>query len=97
MSILAPQSFEIADEHFDKESSKKEYRIIEKKKLTHNGKNVLFQKGEVSQDGKKAFMYSWAIETTSESTIFVTGMHMDGDDDKYFPAIERAALSARLR
>jgi hypothetical protein len=97
MTILAPQSFAKAEEHFDEESSEKEYKLLEKKKLTYNGKNVLYQKGEISKDGKKALMHLWAIETTSESTIFVTGMHMDGDDDKYFPAIERAALSARLR
>lgn len=96
MTMVVPQSFEKAEEHFEKESKKKDYKSLERKKLVHNGKNILFEKGMIKKSGQKAFMYLYAVECTAESTIFVTGMHMDGDEKKFFPAIERAALSARL-
>lgn len=96
MTMVVPQSFEKAQEHFENESKKKDYKSLERKKLVHNGKKVLYEKGMIKKSGQKAFMYLYAVECTAESTIFVTGMHMDGDEKKFFPAIERAALSARL-
>jgi len=96
MTMVAPQSFARAEEHFNKESKKDGYKLLEKKKFTHDGRNFLFQKGLLKADGKKAIMYMYAIEGNEQSTIFFTGMHMDGDDKKFFPAIEKAALSAKL-
>jgi hypothetical protein len=96
MTMVAPQSFEKAEEHFEKEKKKKEYKILEKKKFVHNGKNVLFQRGLIKKDGQKAYMYMYAIEAGPESTIFISAMHMEGGESKFRPAIERAALSAKL-
>ncbi|HYC87129.1 MAG TPA: hypothetical protein VEB86_17975 [Chryseosolibacter sp.] len=96
MTMVAPQSFQKAEEHFNKESNKDGYKVVEKKKLTHNGKNILYQSGILKRDGKKAHMYMYAIECGPQSIIFFTGMHMAGDEKKFFPAIERAALSASL-
>jgi hypothetical protein len=96
MILVAPQSFAKAEEHFEKETEKDGYKVLEKRKFTHNGKSILFQKGSLEANGNKAVMYMYAIEASPDATIFFTGMHMDGDDKKFFPAIERAALSARL-
>lgn len=95
MTILAPQSFPKAEEHFNKENDKEGYKLIEKKKFKHNGRNILFQKGTMEEEGQKMVLYLYAIEDTEKSTIFLTGMHMDGAEKKFFPAIERAALSAK--
>ena len=96
MTLVAPQSFAKAEEHFDKESKKDGYKLLEKKKFSQDGKNFLYQKGSLKVDGKKAMMYLYAIEATEESTIFFTAVHMLDDEKKFFPAIEKAALSAKL-
>lgn len=96
MTLLAPQSFPKAEEHFNKENQKEGYKLLEKKKFKHNGKNILFQKGTMEEDGQKMVLYMYAIEDSETSTIFFTGMHMDGAEKKFFPAMERAALSAKL-
>jgi hypothetical protein len=96
MTMVVPQSLKRVEEDFDKKSKKKEVKVLETKKFTHDGKNFLYQKAVVKKDGNKAFMYVYAIEATPESSIFITCTHMDGDEKKFFPAIERAALSARL-
>jgi hypothetical protein len=96
MILVAPQSFAKAEEHFEKETEKDGYKVLEKRKFTHDGKNILYQKGSLEADGNKAVMYTYAIEASADATIFFTGMHMDGDEKKFLPAIERAALSAKL-
>ena len=96
MTMVAPQSFAKAEEHFNKESKKEGYTLHEKKKLTHNGKNILNQKGLVEGEAGKGLSYIYVIEATPESTIFITAMHMEGDEAKYFPVIERAALLQEL-
>jgi hypothetical protein len=95
MTFVAPQSFAKAEEHFSKETKKEKYKLLESKKFTHNGKNILFMKGRMEEEGQKMIVYMYSIEDTANSTIFFTGMHMDGDEKKFFPAIERAALSAK--
>jgi hypothetical protein len=97
MTLVAPQSFAKAEEHFNKQNDKESYKSLDKKKFVHDGRNFLFEKGMIERDGKKAYMYVYAIEVSSQSTIFFTGMHMEGGEQKFFPAIERAALSARLK
>jgi hypothetical protein len=94
MTLVAPQSFAKAEEHFNKESKKEGYTQLETKKFTHNGKNFLYQKGMLEREGNKMIMYLYAIEDGEKATIFFTGMHMEGAEKKFFPAIERAALSA---
>jgi hypothetical protein len=96
MTMVAPQSFAKAEEHFDKQGRKKDYKTLERKKFVHNGRNVLFEKGMLKKNGEKAYMYLYAVEGSAESTIFITGMHMEGGEKKFFPVIERAALSAKL-
>ena len=96
MTMVVPQSFAKAEEDFDKETKKDGYKMLEKKKFVHNGKNIAYQKGMMKKKGKKLVMYLYAIEQSKEQTIFFTGMHMDGDEGKFFPLIERAALSAKL-
>jgi len=96
MTLVAPQSFAKAEEHFDKQTKKDGYKSVEKKKFTHNGRNYLYQKGIFKKDGHKAIMYLYAIGESETETIFFTSLHMAGDEEKFFPAIERAALSASL-
>jgi hypothetical protein len=96
MTMVAPQSFEKAKEHFEKQEEKENYKTLERKKFVHNGKNVLFEKGMMKNKGEKAFMYLYAVEATEESTIFITGVLMNDNDKEFFPVIERAALSAQL-
>jgi hypothetical protein len=97
MTLVAPQSFAKAEEHFNKRNDKESYKSLDKKKFVHDGRNFLYEKGMIENDGKKAFMYVYAIEVSAQSTIFFTGMHMEGGEQKFFPVIQRAALSARLK
>lgn len=97
MTLVAPQAFPKAEEHFNKEGKKDGYKVLEKKKFAHNGKNYIYQKGLLKKDGKKMIMYLYGIEEGSDTTIIFTGMHMAGDEEKFFPIIEKAALSARLK
>jgi hypothetical protein len=98
MTMVAPQSIGKAEEIFNKEKAKKNYTITEKKKLSNNGRTILFQRGETEKDGQKAFMYIYQIEATPESTILISGMHMDPAEDResIFQAIQRAAFSAKV-
>jgi hypothetical protein len=96
MTLVAPQSFAKAEEHFEKQTNKDGYKMTEKKKFTHDGRNFLYQKGILKKDGEKLIMYLYAIEDSEDATIFFTGMHMPGTEKKFFPVIERAALSAKI-
>jgi hypothetical protein len=97
MTLVVPQSFAKAEEHFNNRNKKEVYQSLDKKKFTHEGRNFLYEKGIIEKDGRKAVMYVYAIEASSQSTIFFTGMHMPGGEKKFFSVIERAALSAKLK
>ena len=94
--MVAPQSIGKAEEKFNEPNEKEGYKIIDKKKIQHDGRTILYQKAELEKDEEKAMMYIYQIEATPESTILVSATHMGTDDEKMFKVIERAALSAKL-
>jgi hypothetical protein len=96
MPIVVPQSIARLEDDFSKKDKKKDIKIIETKKFTHDGKQILFQRGLLKKDGNKVLMYMYAVEATPESSILLTCAHAEGEEKKFFPAIERAALSAKL-
>jgi hypothetical protein len=96
MTMFVPQGIARVEADFNKNDEKKDVTITEKKKFVHNGKTILFQKGLVEKEGQKVIMYLYAVEFNTESSIFITATHKEGVEKSFFPAIERAALSARL-
>lgn len=96
MTMFVPQGIARVEADFNKNDEKKDVEITEKKKFIHNGKTILFQKGIIEKEGQKVIMYLYAVEFNAESSIFITATHKDGVEKSFFPAIERAALSARL-
>jgi hypothetical protein len=96
MTMVVPQSIARLEEDFNKKDKKKDIKIIETKKFTHDGRQILFQRGLLKKDGNKILMYMYGVEATPESSIMLTCTHAEGEEKKFFPAIERAALSAKL-
>jgi hypothetical protein len=96
MTMVSPQSIQEAEEKFNKPSEKKNYKIVEKKKIEHEGKIILYQKAEAEKDGQKALIYVYQIEATPQATILVSGTDMGTYTEKIFMVVERAALTAKL-
>lgn len=96
MTMVVPQTFEKAEAQFDKESKKEGFKLSDKGKLQHNGKTILYQKGTMKKDGKKAGFHMYAVAGDENNTIFISGIFMREDEKLVAPQIETAALSAKL-
>jgi hypothetical protein len=96
MTMVAPQSIQKAEEKFNEPNENKKYKVIDKKKIEHEGRIILYLKSEAEKDGQKALIYIYQVEATPESTILISATDMGTDTEKIFKAVERAALTAKL-
>lgn len=96
MTMVAPQSIAKAEEKMNEPETSHDYKILERKKVTHDGRIILFQKAEAEKDGQKAIVYVYQIEATPESSILISATQLDTANEKVFKAIQRAAYSAKL-
>jgi hypothetical protein len=96
MTMVAPQSIQKAEEKFNETKEKADYKIVDKKKIEHEGRIILYQKAEAEKDGQKALIYVYQIEAAPESTILISATDMGTDTEKVFKAIQQAAFTAKL-
>lgn len=96
MTMVAPQSIAKAEEKMNEPEKSHDYKILEKKKVVHEGRTILFQKAEAEKDGQKAIVYVYQIEATPESSILISATQLVTANEKVFKAIQRAAYSAKL-
>ena len=96
MTMVAPQSIAKAEEQMNEPDASEDYKILEKKKIMHEGRTILFQKAEAEKEGQKAIVYIYQIEATPESSILISATQLNTANEKVFKAIQRAAYSAKL-
>jgi len=96
MAILFSQSLEKAKAKLSDDAKNKNVIIKESGELESNGKKIAFKKGEMKQNGENMLVEFYAVEATKESTIFITGVYLPKDKQRFANSAKKAALTAKL-
>jgi len=96
MAILYPQSLEKAKAKLSDDAKNKNVIIKESGEFESNGKKIAYKTGEMKQNGENMLVEFYAVEATKESTIFITGVYLPKDKQRFANSAKKAALTAKL-
>ncbi len=96
MAMLILQSYEKAKEKLSEDVKKKNVVIKDFGEFEANGKKILFKKGEMKEKGQNMLVELYAVESTKENTIFITGVYLPKDKLRFANTIKKAASTAKL-
>jgi hypothetical protein len=96
MAVLYPQPYDKAKAKLLEDVKKKNVVIKDFGEFEVNGKKIVFKIGEMNDHGKNMIIELYAVESTKDNTIFVTGVYLPVNKKRFANTAKIAASTAKL-
>lgn len=95
--MLVPVSFEKMKEDMNKENNVENFKTIDKGEVEMNGKQVLFIKQLVENEGEEFIMFIYCKENDKNSSLTMTALFEKEKESFYKPHVEKAIATLKIK